>query len=98
MSAIASSETGFLNTIFVTQPKGCRNPVSLVANKLNCRINAGSNYPVLVTWQKNVRLTVETPDESQAIKKDASGKPWLRVKFKDNACFVRANSKYINPL
>jgi|JI102314DRNA_FD_contig_31_8535624_length_472_multi_3_in_0_out_0_1 uncharacterized protein YgiM (DUF1202 family) len=78
--------------------RGYQSQWVVVANKLNCRIKAGSNYPVLVTWHKNVKLTVETPDESQVIKKDANGKPWLRVKFDRNVCFVRANSKYIKPL
>lgn len=70
----------------------------VVAGNLNCRMGAGSQYKVLVTWQKKARLTVQTPDESREIQKDANGKPWLRVAWDRSSCFVRANRKYINPV
>ncbi|MCT7950066.1 SH3 domain-containing protein [Ancylothrix sp. C2] len=69
---------------------------------LNCRNAPGTNNKIIRQFAKNDVLQAGSfgrggSDEVIVIQKDKAGKPWLRVVIKGGQCFVRANSKFINP-
>ena len=71
---------------------------------LNCRRSASLQSPIVRTYLLGSILEVEVyrggSDEVLINSLDENGKPWMPVKGKDlqNVCFVRANSRYIQPV
>lgn len=72
--------------------------------KLSCHQAPGANQPIVRQFRQGDVLQVEVyrggSDEVLLNSKDANGKPWMPVRgqnFSDR-CFVRANSRYIQPV
>ncbi|TYQ25785.1 hypothetical protein [Pseudanabaena sp. UWO310] len=76
----------------------------VVADGLNCRRAASLQSPVLRTYLRDALLEVEVyrggSDEVLFNAVDENGKPWMPVRGKDfsDVCYVRANSRYIQPV
>ncbi|EAW34710.1 peptidoglycan-binding protein [Lyngbya sp. PCC 8106] len=69
----------------------------ITTKKLNARSGPGFEYKI------DLRLTPETtfsphPDYYYPLKFDQVGKPWLVISYQGGAFFVRANSKFIEPV
>ncbi|HEY9643821.1 MAG TPA: hypothetical protein V6C57_25245 [Coleofasciculaceae cyanobacterium] len=76
----------------------------VVAIGLNCRSAPGTMQPVLRQFAQGDVLQVEVyrggSDEVLQNPTDSSGKPWMPVRgaSPSDVCYVRANSRYIQPL
>jgi hypothetical protein len=76
----------------------------VVDDGLNCRHSASLQSPVVRTYLKDALLEVEVyrggSDEVLVNPVDENGKPWMPVRGKDvsDVCYVRANSRYIQPV
>lgn len=70
---------------------------------LNCRRAANINSPIVRIYDVGAVLEVEVyrggSDEVLVNALDRNGKPWMPVRGKnvEGVCFVRANSRYIQP-
>jgi hypothetical protein len=79
-------------------------PWKVVVNDLRCRRSASLQSPIVRTYQKDDLLQVEQyrggSDEVLINPLDKIGKPWMPVHGKniEDVCFVRANSRYIEPV
>lgn len=76
----------------------------VVATKLNCRQNPGSNYPIQRQFKLGDILQAEVgrggADEVLVNALDNHGFPWMAVRGKteDERCYVRANNRYLRPI
>lgn len=76
----------------------------VVPDGLNCRRSASLQSAIVRSYLINSVLEVEIyrggSDEVLINPLDEKGKPWMPVRGKDfdNVCFVRANSRYIQPV
>lgn len=64
-------------------------------NGLNCRNGPGTDNRIIRRFPNNELVTADA--SSRAIAPDNRGKPWLRVKIGNSACFVRAHSNFVKP-
>jgi hypothetical protein len=75
-----------------------------VFNGLNCRRSASLQSSIVRTYLKDAVLEVEVyrggSDEVLINPLDENGKPWMPVRGKntEDVCYVRANSRYIQPV
>lgn len=75
-----------------------------VFDGLNCRRSASLQSPIVRTYLKDAVLEVEVyrggSDEVLINPLDENGKPWMPVRGKniEDVCYVRANSRYIQPV
>ncbi len=76
----------------------------VVASELNCRSNMGMQSAIVRQFKPGEVLQADVgrggADEVRLNAKDATGKPWLRVRSQggqDLNCYVRANRRYIQP-
>ncbi|MEH1940979.1 MAG: hypothetical protein V7L01_12285 [Nostoc sp.] len=73
----------------------------VVSSELNCRAQAGGNYPVVRTLSKGDNIDIVGKPK---IYRDKQGKTWLYVAKEGSAedvkirCFVRANTQFIKPI
>lgn len=93
-----------------TVPPGSKlQPGSLwevISPGLNCRRNPDVNSPRVRQFKSGDRLQAEVfrggSDEVLINAKDATGKLWMKVRSKtfklEDACYVRANRRYIKPV
>lgn len=71
---------------------------------LNCRRSASIDSPVVRVYAADSLLEVEVyrggSDEVLVNVLDQNGRPWMPVRGRsvEDVCFVRANSRYIQPL
>ena len=65
--------------------------------QLNCRRTPTETGTVVHRFVANELMNVETESGSPMVR-DNEAKPWLKVKTVDEACFVRARSRYVIPL
>lgn len=82
--------------------KGEHRSWRVVSTNLNCRSTPGVNNPIVRRFTKEQLIEAASfgrggADEVIVIQRDAKGKPWMRVNLKPGQCFVRANSRYIEP-
>jgi hypothetical protein len=85
--------------------RGSREAGSLwqvVSAGLNCRSAPGTAQPIIQQFQRGDALQVEVyrggADEVLLNAKDDNGRPWMLVRLAHaEACYVRANSRYIQP-
>jgi hypothetical protein len=78
----------------------------VISPGLNCRRKPDVNSPVVRQFKAGDRLQAEVSrggsDEVLINAKDAKGKPWMWVRAKtfkiEDACYVRANHRYIQPV
>ena len=76
----------------------------IVANGLNCRRSASLQSPIVRTYLTGTLLEVEVyrggSDEVLVNPLDENGRPWMPVRGKniEDVCYVRANSRYIQPV
>jgi len=102
----ARNETPIRGTV---PPESKLSPGSLwrvVSPGLNCRRQANASSPIVRHFKAGDTLQVEVyrggSDEVLLNAKDGTGKPWMYVRaasFKlDDACYVRANRRYIQPI
>lgn len=73
--------------------------------QLNCRQEPSLESPIKRTYAKNALLEAQIyrggSDEVLINPRDRNGKPWMPVRDRDSSesrCFVRANSRYIQPV
>ncbi|MBD1938194.1 SH3 domain-containing protein [Microcoleus sp. FACHB-68] len=74
----------------------------VVTEGLNCRNGPGVNHRVNRQFAQEDLFQAASfgrggSDEVIVIQRDNAGKPWLRVELNGGQCFVRANSRYIEP-
>ncbi len=75
-----------------------------VLNGLNCRRSASLQSPIVRTYLKDALLEVEVyrggSDEVLINPLDENGKPWMPVRGNniEDVCYVRANSRFIQPV
>jgi hypothetical protein len=75
----------------------------VAVNALNCRRSPSINSDVIRTYLIGELLEVEVyrggSDEVFVNRLDRKGKPWMPVRGRDiqDICYVRANSRYIQP-
>lgn len=74
----------------------------VISQGLNCRNGPGVNHPISRQFAQEDLFQAASfgrggSDEVIVIQRDSAGKPWLRVEIKEGQCFVRANSRYIEP-
>ena len=75
-----------------------------VFDGLNCRRSASLQSSIVRTYLKDAVLEVEVyrggSDEVLINPLDENGKPWMPVRGKniENVCYVRANSRFIQPV
>ncbi len=75
----------------------------VAVDALNCRRSASINSDVVRTYLIGELLEVEVyrggSDEVLVNRLDENGKPWMPVRGRDieDVCYVRANSRYIQP-
>ena len=75
----------------------------VVVDGLNCRQSASLQSPVVRTYLIDALLEVEVyrggSDEVLVNPLDENGRPWMPVRGKniEDVCYVRANSRYIQP-
>ena len=74
----------------------------VVSPGLNCRNGPGVNHRVSRQFAQEDLFQAASfgrggSDEVIVIQRDSAGKPWLRVVLNRGQCFVRANSRYIEP-
>jgi hypothetical protein len=75
----------------------------VAVDALNCRRSASINSDVVRTYLIGELLEVEVyrggSDEVLVNRLDAKGKPWMPVRGKniEDVCYVRANSRYVQP-
>jgi len=76
----------------------------VVSVGLNCRRSPGAGYSIVRQFSQGDRLEVEVgrggSDEVLQNAVDRNGKPWMPVRGASSSdiCYVRANSRYIQPL
>jgi hypothetical protein len=76
----------------------------VVSIGLNCRSNPSTSQPVIRQFAQGDVLQAEVyrggSDEVLQNAIDSQGKPWMPVRGADpsDVCYVRANSRYIQPL
>jgi hypothetical protein len=78
----------------------------VVSKGLNCRRGAGVNYGIVRQLKQNAILQAEVwrggADEVLLNSKDLTGMPWMPVRAGSlrakDTCYVRANSRYIDPV
>jgi hypothetical protein len=95
---------GDYTSILSKFPNGEKTPHlvwKVVSNQLNCRNQAGGNYPVVRSLSKGNSIDIVGKAK---IYRDQQGKPWLYVAKEGSAedikirCFVRANTQFIKPI
>lgn len=74
----------------------------IVAANLNCRKGPGVTHQVIQQFAKEHLIQAASfgrggSDEVIVMQRDDQGKPWMRVALNTGQCFVRANSRYIEP-
>ena len=69
----------------------------ITANKLNARSGPGFDYQVDLSLSPGTTFSPH-PDYYYPLKYDRVGKPWLVIGYQGAAFFVRANSKFIEPV
>jgi len=75
----------------------------VAVDALNCRRSANINSDVVRTYLSGELLEVEVyrggSDEVLVNRLDKNGKPWMPVRGRniEDVCYVRANSRYIQP-
>ena len=74
----------------------------VVTEGLNCRNGPGINHRINRQFAQEDLFQAASfgrggSDEVIVIQRDNAGKPWLRVAVNGGQCFVRANSRYIEP-
>lgn len=58
-----------------------------------------SQWPVVFSFRQGQRLVAVTGNmDNQIVLVDSQGKPWLPVYTSKGNCFVRANSRFIQPI
>ncbi|OIP78118.1 MAG: hypothetical protein AUK48_02325 [Oscillatoriales cyanobacterium CG2_30_44_21] len=74
-------------------------------DQLNCRQEPSLDSPIKQTYANNTVLEVQIyrggSDEVLENLRDRLGKPWMPVRDRDSSqsqCYVRANSRYIQPV
>jgi len=76
----------------------------VVVEELNCRQNTGLDSPISRTYPADAVLEVEVyrggSDEVLVNPLDKNDNPWMPVRGakSEDTCFVRANSRYIQPV
>lgn len=55
-----------------------------------------NNFPVVTTFEKNQIIEADPIPAGFVLKYDANKKPWLFIT--ESNCFVRANSRYVQPV
>ncbi|WP_414529650.1 hypothetical protein [Nodularia chucula] len=74
---------------------------NVAASNLNCRAQAGVNYPVVRSLAKGDNLNIVGNPTTY---RDKQGLPWLYIAKEGSAedikirCFVRANTQFIKPI
>jgi hypothetical protein len=98
------NKQGDYTSIIGKFPNGDKSPHlvwQVVSNQLNCRNQAGGNYPVVRSLSKGNNIDIVGKAK---IYRDRQGKPWLYVVKEGSAedikirCFVRANKQFIKPI
>lgn len=74
----------------------------VISPGLNCRNGPGINHGISRQFAQEDLFQAASfgrggSDEVIVIQRDSAGKPWLRVEINQGQCFVRANSRYIEP-
>jgi hypothetical protein len=95
------------NEALIQAKKPFNSPGSLwqvVSARLNCRRSAGMNYGIVRQFKRGYLLQANIgrggSDEVLINATDQQGKPWMPVRSaagENYGCYVRANSRYIQP-
>jgi hypothetical protein len=87
----------------ITNSKAAGSLWRVAVDTLNCRRSASINSDVIRTYLIGELLEVEVyrggSDEVLVNRLDPKGKPWMPVRGKntEDVCYVRANSRFIQP-